>query len=429
MSNTNTISRRGFIALTAGALTLSFGGSRRAIALSQAQNGHEIIWGGLGYNRPAIDIKDDFPLLHTAMDELGGFHLVVDEFIDQLKHNYQGEWVDDRREKMRLADVEGALIFQVSFDDEYLNRIPSGFSDSNKEHVTIYLYAQAQVLYLKGPDSNGNGGEIRALYNFPFRVSRAGASVIGDGQYRTKLTADALMRDESSLINTFGEKVANKAFIETFVPNSIQVSSVTVSTYAETKLKELGLIQSFDELFWGQTFTSSLAMSANISMLPFRANDTLGVNGLAARFDESSKLLSMAAGLEKNKDNRDYLVELTVHKILRKPNGSSSTNVLYSRGMSAYIRVINNNFGEVVFDKKIYLIESHELPKHNFSLIEQYDEKYLTQIAIKLFDLFGQGVMSEDRSILKKIGLKKNEDMVQVSLLKQLLLKCRYDIS
>jgi hypothetical protein len=97
--------------------------------------------------------------------------------------------------------------------------------------------------------------------------------------------------------------------------------------------------------------------------------------------------------------------------------------------MSAYIRVINNNFGEVVFDKKIYLIESHELPKHNFSLIEQYDEKYLTQIAIKLFDLFGQGVMSEDRSILKKIGLKKNEDMVQVSLLKQLLLKCRYDIS
>jgi len=116
---------------------------------------------------------------------------------------------------------------------------------------------------------------------------------------------------------------------------------------------------------------------------------------------------------------------LTIHKILRKPNGSSTTNVLYSRGMSIYDKVLDNNFGEIVFNKKIYLIESHELPKHNFSLIQQYDEKYLTQIVIKLFDLFGEGVMSEDRSILKKIGIKE-EDMVQVSALRKLLLQCKY---
>lgn len=427
MSN-NLISRRRFIVLAGGAVLSLGGGVPAALALSQkGGDGHEVIWGGLGFNRPAGDVQKEFPLLHAAMDELGGFPVVVDGFVNQLKKSYQGEGVDDNQQKLRLADVEGALIFQVAFDDEYLNRIPSGFSGSDQEHVTIYLYAQAQVLYLKGPDSRGDGGEIRVLYSFPFRVSHAGASAVNNDKYRAALTVDALMKDHTSLINTFGQKMSSKVFKETFVPHTIQVSSINLSTHAVGKLKELGLTQTFDELFWGQTFSSSLAMGANISMLPFRANDTLGVDGLAARFDESSKLLAMAAGLEKNRENQDYLIELTVHKMLRKPNGSSATNVLYSRGMSIYVKVVDNNFGNIVFNKKIYLIESHELPKHNFSLIQQYDEKYLTQIAIKLFDLFGQGVISEDRALLAQIGLKKEEDLVQVSALRKLLLKCQYD--
>jgi len=421
------VDRRKFLALTGGSLILAFGGGRIVTASSKGQAGHEVIWGGLGFNRPAMDVKQDFPLLHRAIDELGGFPAVRKGFIEQLKENYHGEGVNDDSRKMSLADVEGALIFQVAFDDEYLNRIPSGFSDSNQEHLTIYLYAQAQILYLKGPDSSGEGGEIRVLYSFPFRVSRAGASVVDDVKYRTRLTADALMRDQASLINIFGEKVVRKEFSENSIKEvkAIQVSSVEISTHAKEKLKELSLTRNLDNMFWGQTFSSSLAMSANISMVPYRSNDTLGIDVLAKRFDESSKLLAMAAGLEKNRENQDYLVELTIHKILRKPNGSSTTNVLYSRGMSIYVKVIDNNFGEIVFNKKIYLIESHELPKHNFSLIQQYDEKYLTQIVIKLFDLFGEGVMSEDRSILKKIGIKE-EDMVQVSALRKLLLQCKY---
>lgn len=417
------LSRRRFVSLAAGGVLLS--GAHPLFALSQQRDGHELIWAGLGFNRPAMDVEREFPLLHSATAYLGGFPVVVNGFLEQLTRSYRGEGVDRGQHKMRLSDVEGALVFQVVLDDEYLNRIPSGFSGSDQEQVTIYLYAQAQVLYLKGPDSLGDGGEIRVLYNFPFRVSHAGASTVGDQQYRTDLAAKALMEGDNSLTKLFGEKVANKSFSESFVPNAIQVSSVNISSYAVEKLAELGVSQALDEMFWGQTFTTSLAMSANISMLPFRANDALGIDGLAARFDEPSKLLSMAASLEKNRENRDYKIELTVHKILRKPNGSTVTNVLYSRGMSVYVKVIDNNFEEVVFDRKIYLIESHELPKHNFSLINQYDEKYLAQIAIKLFDLFGQAIISEDRSLLKRVGLKKDEDMAQVSALKRLLLKCR----
>jgi len=416
------LTRRDFIRVISGAAII--GGFHSSLVQGRANDGHEVIWGGVGFSRPTEEINDLFPLIHKAMNRLGGFHVVEEGFINQLKSNYKGEGVVHEEQLMRLADVEGALVFQVVFDSEYLNRIPSGFADSGKEHLTVYLFAQAQVLYLKSPDS-GSDGEIRVLYSFPFRVSRSGASRANDVEYLSMLSSQALMDGNDSLTSTFGQKVMSKAFRESFIPHSIQVSSVSISNYASGKLNELSIADDFDEQFWGQAFTSSLAMGAGISMFPFRSNDSFGVDGIASKFDESSKVLSMASSLEKNFSEQDYLVEIIVHKMLRKPNGSSATNVLYSRGMSVYVKVINNNFGETVFNKKIFLIESHELPKHNFSLISQYDRKYLMQIAIKLFDIFGSGVINEDWNALAKIGLK-NDDRPQVTALRRLLQSCKY---
>jgi len=397
------------------------------IAAPARQRGHEVIWGGLGFNRPEANVNAEFPYLNAAINNIGGFATVVDKLVSQLRSNYtQGKGVIyDRFGTIKLNDVEGALIFLVAFDDEYINIIPSGFAEDNEEHVTFYLFAQAQVLYLKGPDNSGEGSEIRTLYNFPFRVSHAGASKKGNNDYRVKMASDTLLFESNSLINTFGNELAGKVFNESITPSSIQVDSVSISDVARQKLSELGIENVLDDTFWGQTFTSSLAMEAGISVVPFRANDALGVNGLASRFDQSSKILEMASKLAGEHANRDYSVNLTIHKILRKSNGSSSVNVLYSRGMSVFIEVENNSTKEKVFNKKIFLIESHELPKHNFSLLGSFDEKYMIQIAIKLFDTFARGVITEDGELLKSVGLKNDGDIADVVALKSILLKCR----
>ena len=81
---------------------------------------------------------------------------------------------------------------------------------------------------------------------------------------------------------------------------------------------------------------------------------------------------------------------------------------------------------KVVFDKKIMLIESNELPKSMFDRLQDFDMRYMVQIAIKLFDEFVAGVMLEDKDKLKAVGIDVAKDMADIKALKTALLQCKH---
>jgi hypothetical protein len=121
----------------------------------------------------------------------------------------------------------------------------------------------------------------------------------------------------------------------------------------------------------------------------------------------------------------DYAIDLTVHKALRKSNGGNATNVLYTRGLSVFVKLSETINNKVIFEKKILLIENNELPKSMFDRLQDFDMRYMVQISIKLFDEFIAGVLMEDKEKLKSVGLDVAKDMADVKSLKNILLQCK----
>jgi len=61
-----------------------------------------------------------------------------------------------------------------------------------------------------------------------------------------------------------------------------------------------------------------------------------------------------------------------------------------------------------------------------FDRLQDFDMRYLVQIAIKLFDEFIAGVMSENKEKLKSVGIDISKDMGDIKALKIALLQCKY---
>jgi hypothetical protein len=110
-----------------------------------------------------------------------------------------------------------------------------------------------------------------------------------------------------------------------------------------------------------------------------------------------------------------------------KATGSNASNIAYRRGLSAYVKVVNNlRTEDVIFNNKILLSEEAEFPKINLDSLPQYDLKILVQLVIKLFDTFALGVIKEDFGLLRSIGLDPEKDMNNCKNLKNILLKCQH---
>jgi hypothetical protein len=282
----------------------------------------------------------------------------------------------------------------------------------------------AQVLYLDLPRSGGSDGDLRVLYSFPFRVQSGETPKTGNQVERLDNFKKLIFELDNSLLNVFVAKVASKKFRESRLPKRLKVTSVVITSEAEATIKDLGLSESLGTQFFGQAMTSSLAEKGDISVLPFAQNDVLN-GALASRFNQFPNIGKIFSRLDDPLEN-NFVIDLTIHRVLRKSNGSNISNILYARGISVFVKLTEVNSKKIIFDKKILLIENNELPKAMFDRLKDYDLRYLVQITIKLFDLFSEAVMTENSDKLRLVGLDPTADMSDVKNLKQQLLSCRY---
>ena len=381
----------------------------------------QVMWGGMGFSVPNADVLRQFPMVSAALAGVGGQGKLAMAFAEKLGQSYPGG-VTDSPSKLLDSNSDPALLFSVSLDFEQMILVPN--EGGGSEFQLSFVYALAQVLYLDLPRSGGSDGDLRVLYSFPFRVQSGETPRIGNDQDRITNFKKLLFDLDNSLLNVFDKKVATKKFREARLPKRLKVMSVTVAPEAASSIKELGLTDSLGAQFFGQAMTASLAEKGDLSVLPYSQNDVLN-GALASRFNQFPNIGRIFNRLNDPLEN-NYSIDLTIHRVLRKSNGSNISNILYARGISIFVKLTEVHGKKVVFDKKILLIENNELPKAMFDRLKDYDLRYLVQISIKLFDLFTDAVLSESAEKLASVGLEPSKDMSDVKALKEVLLTCRY---
>jgi len=407
------------------------GGSSLVLALNNkfvyAKNNPRtdmVLWGGLGYSVSQNEIDIRLPNVSKAIDSVG-FKNVVSGFTNLLEKKYPGGVKEDPKSLLSSKD-DPILIFMVSIDYEQMILIPTDMTEigdksakENLETQISYIYAQAQVIYFDLPRQGASDGELRILYSLPFRVKSIAPHPAKDVTKRLIHFKDLL----HNLTETFGNEIASASYRDSILLKKLKVNSVLISQEANTTIKEIGIEKIFDQNFLGQAFSSSLAEHGGLSVLPYIANDLFGT--LKRRYDNYPDISKVFDRFSKI-DELDYAIDLTVHKVLRKSNGGNATNVLYSRGLSVFVKLTDTISRKIIFDKKILLIESNELPKSMFDRLQDFDMRYLVQISIKLFDEFVAGVMMEDKEKLKSVGIDISKDTGDIKALKAALLQCKY---
>jgi hypothetical protein len=417
------LSRREFNLLTGAGLLLTGSGSSIVFAKSKPR-ADKVLWGGLGFSVKEAEIDSRLPFVSQAFVNLG-YKNVVTGFTDLLEKKYPGG-VEEDPKGLLDANSDPLLIFMVSVDYEQMILIPTDMSEigdkSSKENLETqisYIYAQAQVIFFDLPRQGGSDGELRILYSLPFRVKSIVPHLANDKAKRLSHFKDLV----HNLTETFGTEIASASFRDAGLLKKLKVNSVSISPDAEATIKELGIEKIFDQNFLGQAFSASLAEHGGLSVLPYMATNSFGT--LQQRYNKYPDISKVFERFSKI-DELDYTIDLTVHKALRKSNGGNAANVLYSRGLSVFVKLTDTISKKVIFDKKILLIESNELPKSMFDRLQDFDMRYLVQISIKLFDEFVAGVMSEDKEKLKSVGIDISKDMGDIKALKTALLQCKH---
>lgn len=388
-------------------------------AQARATRVDKVLWGGLGYSSKHSAVEANFPHLTKAIGSLG-YPKLVSAFTQQLGKSYPAGLVDDPL-KMIDANSDPSLLFTVSLDYEQMILVPN--EGGSTEFQLSFIYALAQVLYFDLPRPGQSDGEIRILYSFPFRVQSGETPRINQPAEQIANFRKLLVESDNSLVDVFARKVSTKHFRDAGSPKKLKVRSASLTPEAAALINSLGIGQALSADFFGQAFTASVAEHGELSMLPYTQNNTLG--SLANRFNKFPNISKVFERFT-SADENDYVIDLSVHRALRQSNGGNIANVLYARGMSVFVTVTDTLRNQVVFNKKIMLIENNELPKSMFARLQDYDLRYMVQIAIKLFDTFVIGVMKDDPAALKTVGLDPAKDAAEVAALKELWLKCRY---
>lgn len=418
------LSRRQFNILSGAGLVLSSAGTDFVFAKNKPR-ADKVLWGGLGFSVREAEIERRLPFVKQAIATIG-FKKVVAGFTDLLEKKYPGG-VEEDPKGLLDANSDPLLIFMVSIDYEQMILIPTDLSEigdkagkENLETQISYIYAQAQVIYFDLPRQGGSDGELRILYSLPFRVKSIVPHLANDKAKRLTHFNDLI----HNLTDTFGTEIASASFRDANLLKKLKVNSVTISPDADATIKELGIEKIFDQNFLGQAFSASLAEHGGLSVLPYMATNAFGA--LQQRYNKYPDISKVFERFSKI-DELDYAIDLTLHKALRKSNGGNAANVLYSRGLSVFVKLTDTISKKVIFEKKILLIESNELPKSMFDRLQDFDMRYLVQISIKLFDEFVAGVMLEDKDKLKSVGLDISKDMGDIKALKTALLQCKHN--
>lgn len=386
---------------------------------AKAQQAQRVYWGGLGYSAPAAEIKARFPMVDRAIQQLGGFQVLVKATVDQIRKNYAAG-IDDSG-LISAADDPG-LLFNVSLDYEQMFAVPSE-DVPGKDIQVSFVYANAQILFLKPPRQGD--GDLRILYSFPFRVQSLETLSAGNLTEQSQIFARLLTSASPNLMGTFGKYLNGKRFRDTSVPKRLKVRHVSVTPEAISSNTRLGLAQNVGAEFVGRAFSVSMAEIGGYSVVPFGPSEAT-TRALADRFDRMPDIGQLIKSLG-NDELIDVAIDVSFHRSFSILDNSNNANNVYTRGVSFMVKATDLIRNNVVFDKKIQMIVSNALPKRMLDRLRDYDMRYMVQLIILLFDTFHTGVVKEDPALMAKVGLDPAKDMGDVKALKALLLTAKHN--
>lgn len=385
----------------------------------QAQQAQRVYWGGFGFSVPAAEIKARFPMVDRAIQQLGGFPVLVKATVDQIRKNYAAG-IDDSG-LISAADDPG-LMFNVSLDYEQMFAVPSE-DVPGKDIQVSFVYANAQILFLKPPRQGD--GDLRILYSFPFRVQSLETLSAGNLTEQSQIFARLLTSASPNLMGTFGKYLNGKRFRDTSVPKRLKVRHVSMTPEAISSNTRLGIAQNVGAEFVGRAFSVSMAEIGGYSVVPFGPSEAT-TRALTDRFDRMPDIGQLIKTLG-NDELIDVAIDVSFHRSFSILDNSNNANNVYTRGVSFMVKATDLIRNNVVFDKKIQMIVSNALPKRMLDRLRDYDMRYMVQLIILLFDTFHTGVVKEDPALMAKVGLDPAKDMGDVKALKALLLTAKYN--
>jgi hypothetical protein len=393
-------------------------------AAAQGMVQGELSWGGLGYSVPESDVERRFPQTTQALKLIGGTSVLVEKLVQTIRDSYLS---GKGRVKDLFEALEGgeSLVFCVAFDYEQIVQTPAVGEDA-QEDIESFLYCQAQVIYVEPPGGSAEGGDFRILYSFPFRVQYNFRNPSADRKRVTSEFSKNFFANEKSLLSVFQSKVATKKFKEKRFPKALRVSEIRVSDEFRKTLDFVKITESFKPDFVGNVFSTSLSEVGGMSVIPYQANQLLGIT-LAKRFKRDDKILRLAANMG-GKEQLDYSIEIEMHRLLRKITGENEANVRIARGMSCFITLKSVMRDQELAKVKISLITDVVLDRLSFSKnLQAFDLRYMIQIVVLLFDTFVDLVISGGDAKYETLGLKKNEDEKSVLVFKKIFNECIYE--
>jgi hypothetical protein len=390
--------------------------SRPAFGQGQAQR---VFWGGLGFSVPAADIKIRFPMVDGAINQLGGFPVLVKAVVDQLRKNYAAG-VEDIG--LIGPNDDPGLLFNISLDYEQLFAVPS-IDIPGKDIQVSFVYANGQVMFLKPPRQGD--GDLRILYSFPFRVQSVETLTTLNRTEQEKIFARLLTSFSPNLVDTFGRYLSGKRFRESSVPRRLKVRQVSVTPEATASNTQLGILQNVGADFVGRAFSVSMAELGGYSVVPYGPSEAT-TRALAARFNRMPNIGDLIKELGSD-EQIDIAIDLSFHRSFKILDNSNNVVNLYQYGVSFIVKATDVVNKKVVFDKKIQMIVDREIAKLLLNRARDYDQRYMVQLIVLLFDTFIFGLAKEDPLVLSKVGLDPIKDMGEVKALKALLINAKYN--
>jgi hypothetical protein len=382
-----------------------------------AQIGPEFYWSGVGFSVAEAEKTKYFSQILNGLELRGGMSQLESAFSSQLANVFGEENVHrDPFEMLDLDEIQGSLLFSVVFDYEQFLEIPDLGAKGGQDLVNSMIFATATIFVV-------SDDELRIKYSIPF-YTKAQPVKMPLPEIASTMLFDGFDEGQS-IVEYMGSKISEKKFEESacYTP-LLRVVNSTIRDKASTILREVGIDGWVTDEFVGSVLSSSLAMKGGLSVLPHKANSSIGFKGLIGRFKnrEASDLLR---GLDELQP--DITFDIEVRKIVRKLSGSTATNRTYTRFVVLKIVATESIDGKAVFDGKIGFGANHEVPISMMKdgKLPALDSNLYFQIIISLIDTFVEGVMKLDWEKLESINLKKAENESQVGALADLLTKAR----
>ena len=401
----------------------------RALSVSPEANAQgvlqgELSWGGLGYSVPAAEVERRFPQTTQALKLIGGTSILVEKIVQSIRDSYLAGkgTVKDLFEALEGGE---SLVFCVAFDYEQVVQTPAVGEDGQSD-IESFLYCQAQVVYVEPPAGSGGGGDFRILYSFPFRVQYNFRNPASNPKRLTSEFSKNFFANEQSLVGVFKSKVASKRFKEKSFPKAIRVTNVQLTKEFTETLDFIKITDRFKSDFVGNAFSRSLSEVGGMSVVPFQANQLLGIT-LAQRFKRDDKILRLASNMG-GKDQLDYVIGIEMHRLLRKVTGENEANVRIARGMSCFIILRSVVKGDELAKVKISLITDVVLDRLSFAKnLQAFDLRYMIEMVVVLFDGFVDLVMRGGDAKYENLGLKKARDEKALLAFKRVFDECIYE--